>query len=150
MSRFLLFYVAALGVLALDYLSKLWVRASLPLGQSVPLIPGFLHLTHVRNAGAVFGLFPGGLRVFVTVSLLIMVVLMLLRRRLEPRTPLVEVALGLQLGGTWGNFLDRVGSGLVTDFLDFRVWPVFNVADSGLVVGALLLAWWVVRGGHRL
>lgn len=143
----MLFYLVALGLLVLDFLSKLAVRLTLPLGQPVPVIPGVFYLTYLRNPGAAFGLFPGRVQIFVIVSVLAMIVLMVANQRLRPPV-LVQAALGLQLGGVWGNLIDRVTSGLVTDFLDFRIWPVFNLADSGIVVGAVVLAWWAMRGGH--
>jgi len=141
------FYVAALGLLALDVLTKIAVRTHLPVSSSVPVINGVLHLTHVQNTGAVFGLLPDRRVLFVVVALAATAALVMLNHQLRPRTTLLQVALGLQLGGTLGNLVDRAASGRVTDFLDFRVWPVFNLADSGIVVGGVLLAWWLLRGG---
>ncbi len=142
-----MFYVAALGLLALDVLTKIAVRTHLPVSSSVPVINGVLHLTHVQNTGAVFGLLPDRRVLFVVVALAATAALVMLNHQLRPRTTLLQVALGLQLGGTLGNLVDRAASGRVTDFLDFRVWPVFNLADSGIVVGGVLLAWWLLRGG---
>ena len=116
--------------LAFHYLSRV---------PTVPVLPGVFHLTFVRNTGVAFGLFQGqGL--WITLGTLA-VLAGLLRSMLNPaRGRWVAVCLGLILGGAAGNLVDRVRFGAVIDFIDFRIWPVFNVADSCLTIGAALLA----------
>ena len=109
---------------------------------TVPVLPGIFHLTLVRNTGVAFGLLRGhGLLVTgVTLVLLGWLTASAWKRgHLQDRK--VPIGLGLIAGGAAGNLLDRVRFGAVIDFLDFRVWPVFNLADSCITIGALLMAW---------
>lgn len=140
-------WLVAASILAADQLTKAIVRARIPLGRSIPLIDGYLSLTHVRNSGAAFGLMPDGRPIFVAASILISVILtyVLIAGRVHHST--TRVAMGLVLGGSVGNLVERIGpAGRVTDWLDPHIWPVFNVADSAIVVGAVILAFVVVFG----
>ena len=130
-----------------DQTSKAVIRSSLSPTQSVPVIPAVLHLTYVQNTGAAFGFFRGYSSVFVLVSVMIAawILMELMRRRRRPR--LIQLGLSLILGGAIGNLVDRVRLGYVVDFIDVRVWPVFNLADSAITVGVGLLlvtqtGWW--------
>ncbi|MCL6521998.1 MAG: signal peptidase II [Firmicutes bacterium] len=138
-------WVAAL-VLAADWLSKAAVRQWMVPGQSIAVLPGFFYLTYTRNSGAAFSLFQGGSAWLAGVTLVISAVVVLFALRQGRGRPWLQVALGLILGGALGNLTDRLARGWVVDFLDFRVWPVFNLADSSVVVGALLLAWQLLAG----
>ena len=140
-------FVVALAIIALDQYTKALVRESLPLNASwmpIPWLDPFVTLTHVRNTGAAFGLFPslGGL--FRLVSLVVVVAIIFFFRRLAATSWLLCIAFGLQLGGATGNLIDRMVLGYVTDFVDVRVWPIFNVADSAIVVGTVLLAYYAL------
>jgi signal peptidase II len=129
-------------VLGLDQATKWWMLQRLALGESVPLLPGVFHLTLVRNPGIAFGLFArhGGL--VLGLALLLLAVLVVTVKSKPSAWPApVPWAMGLILGGALGNLVDRVRFGAVVDFLDFRVWPVFNLADSCITVGAVLIAW---------
>ena len=131
---------SALGLVVTDQVTKWWVLRTLDLGESVPVIPGVFHVTLVRHPGVAFGLlaYAGGIVVIMSAAIVTALVLAALRR--TPRQP-VPMAMGWILGGAVGNLLDRLRLGGVIDFLDFRVWPVFNVADSGITIGALLVVW---------
>ncbi len=135
-------------VVLLDQLTKLAVIMTLELGRVVEVIPGFFNLVHVLNRGAAFGILNRGdiswqRWFFVGVSLLAMTVIGYMAHKSRPEEKLLHGALGLILGGACGNFIDRLHTGMVIDFLDFYVgrfhWPAFNVADSAITVGALLL-----------
>jgi len=128
-------------VVLLDQLTKYLVRLTIPLGRSVPVIKGVFHLTYTRNPGAAFGLLSGQYSVFLVVTLLIIFLILLYYWRVRSRNGFVCWGLGLVLGGAVGNLIDRLSSGLVVDFLDFRIWPVFNLADTAIVIGVALLAW---------
>ncbi|MBI4322852.1 MAG: signal peptidase II [Candidatus Omnitrophica bacterium] len=131
--------------LAGDQATKLLVCASLDPADSLPLIPSVLHLTYVQNTGVAFGLWRGYSNVVVLGSVVIAAwVLMELLQRRDRRWP-VPLGLSLILGGALGNLIDRVRVGYVIDFLDVRVWPVFNVADSAISVGVGLLLWSTLR-----
>ena len=133
------FWIAA-GVFFLDRFTKTAVINSIFLGTSVKIIPNIFHLTLVLNRGTAFGLFKGQRIFFISLSVaaIAAIVIYLLRHRDMNRAR--SLALGLVLGGAAGNLLDRVWFGPVIDFLDFRIWPVFNVADSSITIGATMLA----------
>ena len=142
--EFALFGVA-LVVIALDQYTKQWVRQNLEPGVSwnpISWLDPIVTLTHVHNTGAAFGLFPGMQYVFAGVALLVAALIVIYHRQLTDNSRFLHLAFGLQLGGALGNFIDRVFQGHVTDFIDFRVWPVFNVADSAVVVGTILLVYY--------
>ena len=112
---------------------------------SVPVLPGIFHLTYLRNPGVAFGLFKGwSLPIALATTALVLGLLASALRR-ERSSRLVNTAMGLILGGAVGNLIDRVRVGGVIDFLDFRVWPVFNVADTCITLGAILMAWTLLR-----
>ena len=132
-------------VLALDQATKWWMLQRLTLGESLPLLPGIFHLTLVRNPGIAFGLFAGQGGMVLGLALLLVAVLVVTVKSKPSAWPLpVSWAMRLILGGALGNLLDRLRFGAVVDFLDFRVWPVFNLADSAITIGAALIlwAWW--------
>jgi signal peptidase II len=129
-------------VVLLDQAVKAIVRNSLHPSESIPVIEGFFHLTHVRNAGAAFGLMPGQRPLFILTSLLVLAAIALYWWRARPRSLVLALSLGLVSGGAIGNLIDRVVAGRVTDFFDFRVFPVFNIADMAIISGAVgLFAW---------
>ncbi len=137
-----LFAVAG-AVWVLDRLSKLWVERTLEGRPPISLIPGVLDLRFTTNAGGAFSLGQRTPWIFVGASILVSVAIVATAFRHTNVT--TSLALGLILGGAVGNLTDRIvrGSGFsghVVDFVDFRVWPVFNVADSAIVVGAVALA----------
>ncbi|MCM8812038.1 MAG: signal peptidase II [Candidatus Omnitrophica bacterium] len=114
--------------------------------STYPVIPDFFHLTLVKNTGVAFGLLKGySIPVTLATFVIIAALFWSLWRRVEARGTLFLVSFGLVLGGAVGNLIDRFRFGGVIDFLDFRVWPVFNVADSCITVGALFLAWQMLR-----
>lgn len=127
-------------VLVVDQASKAYIRYLIPDGSSYPLIPGILHITHVRNPGAAFGLLPNQHFVFLFVSIGVIIFILYYYWRVKSVSRSLAIAFSLVLGGAIGNLIDRVASGRVTDFIDLRVWPVFNVADSAIVVGVILIS----------
>lgn len=138
----------AAAVLALDQLSKAAVMRYLsPLVPWNPIEPlgRVVSLTYVTNTGAAFGLFPQLGNYYVFIALAIVVGLVVFYRRYQISHWLLPVCLGLQLGGAVGNLIDRLRLGHVIDFVDFKFWPVFNVADSCIVVGVLILAVLLLR-----
>jgi signal peptidase II len=136
-------------IFLLDRLTKWLVMQKIPLYREVEVIPGVFRLTHLENTGAAFSLFadipgpwPG--RLLVLFSLAALAVITYLLWKLGESLNILTLSLALFLGGTLGNLWDRLLQGRVTDFLDFYIgphhWPPFNVADSAIVVGALMLA----------
>jgi len=133
----------AVITLALDQFTKWLVASNLAVNQSVDPIPalfGVLAITHVTNTGVAFGLFKEAGTFFIFVAVVVITVIVVYLRQLPQDQWLVRLALGLQLGGAFGNLVDRLRLGYVVDFIDLKIWPVFNVADSAIVVGVALLA----------
>ena len=132
-------------LVAADQLSKCAVRLAVAPARSLPLIPHALHLTYVQNTGMAFGLFQGSLGWLVLCSLGVSVWLARELSRQAPRPRPMQWGLMLVLSGAIGNLIDRVWLGYVVDFIDLRVWPVFNLADSAITVGVVLLLWQAIR-----
>ncbi|MDH7480178.1 MAG: signal peptidase II [Syntrophomonadaceae bacterium] len=149
--RITAFWLLAAAVVLVDQASKLWAQSALPAVGSLEVLPSLLYLTRVANPGAAFGLFARHTLLFVGVSLAVLFLAVFFARRIAAWGWLVRLALALQVGGAAGNLLDRVRFGHVVDFIDFRVWPVFNLADSAIVIGAglLLLALWNEKPADR-
>ena len=148
--RFLLPVVAVL-ILVIDQISKQAVMTSLRPGESwnpVAALERWVSLTYVTNTGAAFGLFPDYGVVFMVVAVVVIVIIIFYYRHLPGEQWLVQASLGLQLGGALGNLLDRLQHGHVIDFIDFKIWPVFNVADSSIFVGVVILAFYLWRHGE--
>jgi len=148
----------ALAVLLLDRITKWAIAQTIPLEDAVNIVPGFFRLTHLENTGAAFSLFAESTSPFRTalliafsVAALAVVSFLLWKDRGVFHSG--TLALSLILGGAVGNLWDRLVDGKVTDFLDFYIdahhWPPFNVADSAIVVGALLLLLRMFRKEHR-
>jgi signal peptidase II len=138
----------AVGILVVDRLTKWIVASRLSLHDGVTVIPDFFRIVHVENPGAAFGLFAESsyewrLTILILFSLLALVIVGVLLWKNSHIVSATGTALALILGGALGNLWDRIIAGHVTDFLEFHVgsyyWPSFNVADSAIVVGALLL-----------
>jgi signal peptidase II len=138
----------AIAVVVLDRLTKWAIVKTIVLEDAVSIIPGFFRLTHLENTGAAFSLFadstsPFKTALLVTFSLAALAVVAFLLWRSRNVFNITTLSLSLVLGGAVGNLWDRLADGMVTDFLDFYLgihhWPPFNIADSAIVVGALLL-----------
>ncbi len=140
------FFLTALLIAAADQVIKLWIRSNLAIGVSLPEV-GFFRITHIHNTGAAFGLFQGQsfaliMVSFVGVVVILVYVLFFYRRFPLPNNTLGRIALGLILGGTVGNLIDRLYFGYVIDFIYVgNWWPAFNIADSAVVVGVIILAY---------
>lgn len=142
-----LIQLAALVILC-DQATKFLVREYLQLSQSVPA-EGFFRITHTYNTGSAFGLFQGQNTPLIVVAFAGIFILGLIYRSQRPPSNLLRLSLGLQIGGAVGNLTDRLLFGHVTDFLDVGAWPIFNLADSSIVVGLVLLAWVFMGPGRR-
>ncbi len=140
-------------VFLLDQLSKFLVREFLTFREAYPA-EGFFRITHTHNTGSAFGILQDQNGPLILVSLIGITVLALIYRSQRSPSNLLRLALGLQIGGAAGNLVDRVLLGHVIDFIDVGTWPIFNLADSSIVVGLVLLAWLFLgperfRGGDR-
>lgn len=135
--------VMAALVVAADQLTKLWVSRALDPGQSVQ-VAGIFHISYVTNTGAAFGILRGQSMLLTVAALVVVAALLIFYRQFASISPVTRISLGLVLGGSLGNLVDRLRLGHVVDFLDFTYWPSFNVADSSIVVGEILLVYSVL------
>lgn len=135
--------LVAAVVVVLDQLTKRWIEQNLPLYESIvpfPSLRNFFTITHFTNTGAAFGLMRDQNILFLVMAVVVVVAIVVYVRYLPHHKPLVQLALGLQLGGAIGNnLIDRVRQGHVTDFIYFHFWPAFNIADMAIVGGVLVL-----------
>ena len=129
-----------IATLIADQASKELVRLALQPGQSVPA-SGLFRFTYVTNTGSAFGLFPNQTTALIVASFVGIGALLVFYRTHRTRGILLPISLGLQLGGATGNLVDRIRMGYVVDFIDVGWWPVFNLADSAIVVGLTALLW---------
>ena len=142
-------WLISAATLGADQLTKLAVTASFRPGDSLPVLPPVLYFSYVQNTGAAFGMLRGQQAVFVVCSLLIIAWIVrefLAGPRLDAWT---RWGYALILGGAAGNLIDRVRFGHVIDFIDLRVWPVFNVGDSAITIGVALLVWHAFFAARR-
>jgi signal peptidase II len=138
-----LLYAVAAGAFVLDRISKAWVEHALAGRPPIRVIPGILSLTFTTNSGGAFGLGRSAPWLFATATVAVSAAIVFASFR--AMRPVAALSLGMILGGALGNLADRIAngsalSGPVTDFIDFHVWPVFNLADASIVIGAALLA----------
>jgi signal peptidase II len=135
-------------VLLLDQFTKYLVIQLLPFRSSFPL-EGFFRFTHVHNTGSAFGILQGLNTPLIFVSFVGVIILVLIYRSQPHPSNWLRLSLGLQLGGAFGNLIDRLRLSYVTDFIDVGPWPVFNLADASIVTGLVLLAWIFLRPGKE-
>jgi signal peptidase II len=136
----------AASVLALDQLTKVIVRATIPVGDTIDVLPG-IQLVDTVNTGIAFGLFPGRQAMVSVVTLVAIGAIAVLLVGFAGRHALVPIGGGLLLGGSVGNLIDRAFRDGVTDFIAIGPWPPFNVADIGVTAGAILLVTALVLSG---
>jgi signal peptidase II len=148
--RSILVAAVALGVFVLDRVTKIVVEANVPVGAPIDVLGQWVRISHVTNSGAAFGLLPERTTLLSILSVVAVCAIVFYYRRLAADSPLMAATLGMQLGGAFGNLVDRIGQGYVVDFVDVgipggvRFWA-FNVADSSIVVGIIavtVLLWW--------
>jgi signal peptidase II len=127
-----------LAAIAADQLTKLIVSSQLELDESIHVIGPF-SIHHVQNSGIAFGLFASATAIVTALTAIAVAWMLVFFARSGARHPVLPVALGLLIGGSTSNLIDRIRLGHVTDFLDFKYWPAFNLADSFIVVGVAIL-----------
>lgn len=146
-----LFFGIALAVVIVDQITKAIVRNNLDYGEAWPDEDWFLHITNISNSGAAFGILQGQ-TLFLVITSMVGVAAIFLYYMFPPMEHgLLRVALALQLGGAMGNLIDRIRTGEVTDWIDFRHFPAFNVADSCITIGVATILWFfLIAEGDRM
>jgi len=134
----ILFILVTLTAVAIDQLSKAYIARYMQPGDSLAIIPGVFHITYVQNPGAAFGIFAYRTEFFIVTAILFLFVVLLLLFYL-PTNPKVTIPMSILTGGVLGNMIDRLRTRYVVDFIDFRVWPVLNIADIFIFVGAVFI-----------
>lgn len=139
-----MYFVIMAGVILLDQVTKFFIYSNMDLHQSIPIITDFFHITYTRNFGAAFSLLQNQQNFFITMTSIVTIIIFYVMIRYKRKLNKV-VLLGLSFiaGGAIGNLIDRIRWGYVTDFLDFRIWPIFNVADMSIVFGTALLVYFI-------
>ncbi len=131
-------------ILLIDQVSKAVISSRLSVGWSIPIIKNVLHITFVKNTGAAFGLFKHNTYFFIAVSVIAVILIGVVlvnsaRKGNFSEKFLFHYSLILIMAGALGNLIDRISLRYVIDFIDFRIWPVFNIADSSITIGTALL-----------
>lgn len=134
-------FVLPLAVVILDQFSKYIVVENMALGESIPIIEEVFHLTYILNPGAAFGMFAHNRLFFIAIAVIVIGIIIWARREILASPWEIKAGCGLFLGGAIGNLIDRARQGLVIDFFDFRIWPVFNIADIAICIGVGLIIW---------
>lgn len=134
-------FVLPLAVVILDQFSKYIVVENMVRGESIPIIEEVFHLTYILNPGAAFGMFAHNRLFFIAIAVIVIGIIIWARREILASPWEVKAGCGLFLGGAIGNLIDRARQGLVIDFFDFRIWPVFNIADIAICIGVGLIIW---------
>lgn len=132
--------IIVITILFLDQLTKFLIVKNLALGNSIPVINGIFHLSLVHNKGAAFGILKNQVS-FLIITSLFTIILFYFALKDNKHKIFYCLSLSLILAGALGNLIDRVCFGYVIDFIDFRIWPVFNIADSVITIGAVMLGW---------
>lgn len=139
------FLLVALLVIIFDQLTKYYVVSNFYLGESVPVIENIFHWTYILNPGAAFGMFEGSRWFFVVIAIGVLFGIWYMKDEINEGGWMMQYGAALFGGGAIGNLIDRARSGLVIDFFDFRIWPVFNVADIAICVGVAMILWKVLQ-----
>lgn len=132
------------AVVVLDQITKYVVMHFMSLGMSIPIIQDIFHFTYIRNPGAAFGILKDNRWFFILTAVLVLLLLVFWRKKLDKEPLIVKVGIALFAGGTFGNLIDRIHFGEVVDFFDFRIWPIFNVADIAICLGVGLILWYTL------
>ncbi len=135
----IIFFLFTFPIVLFDFLSKRLILNRLYFGESIPLLRGIFHISLVANRGSAFGLFKNLSGFFTLFSIVAVLVISYLFFTSRQTSKMYYICLCLILGGALGNLIDRFSFGFVVDFLDFRIWPVFNFADTAITIGVGLL-----------
>ncbi len=140
----MIYYFIILALIGIDQISKYFVKTGMDYNQSIPLIDGIFHLTYIRNFGAAFSILQGKQIFLIVITFVTLaVILIFIIQRRKKNHWMLSLALSFIEGGGFGNLIDRIRLGYVVDFFDFRVFPVFNVADICVCCGCGLLVYYL-------
>ncbi|MEN6564724.1 MAG: signal peptidase II [Veillonellales bacterium] len=140
----MIIFLTAAMIIAADQISKYYIQSHMLPGTSAPIIQDFFHITYVLNPGAAFGMLENKTLFFIFVAIVLVLAVLYFYPKIPHKCSLLRLGIGLLTGGAIGNVIDRIHSGYVIDFFDFRIWPVFNIADIAIVCGVGIIIYTVV------
>lgn len=136
-----------------DQLTKFIIRTQMTLGESFAVVPKFLYITSHRNNGAAWGILSGKMTFFYIITIIVLIALIVFYIKEAKNNMLMQIAISLLFSGALGNFIDRVSSGEVVDFIDTVIFgydfPIFNIADASLTIGVVLLIIVLLKGQNQ-
>ena len=138
-NKHVLIFSIAFLIILIDQISKFVIRNSMHLSQSIPVIKNIFHITYIHNFGAGFGILQQQKLFLILISAIVVCIILFYSKKIGKKERLLQITIGIVLGGTIGNLIDRIIYGYVIDFLDFRIWPIFNIADSAVTIGVIFL-----------
>ncbi|WP_407656471.1 signal peptidase II [Massilibacterium senegalense] len=140
-------------MILLDQGTKWLIVSKMQYGESIKMIQDFIYITSHRNRGAAFGILQGKMWLFFIITAVVVVAVIFYLQKYGRKEPLLGTSLALILGGAIGNFIDRLFRGEVVDFIDVKIfsydYPIFNIADSALVIGVILMIIYTIRDGRE-
>jgi len=141
------YYIIAAIIVIVDQITKFLTVQNISLGESIEVIPGIFSLTYIQNTGAAWSILEGQMNFFYIITLIVVIMLIYFLHKEAKGEPLFALAISFMLGGALGNFIDRLHLQYVIDMfqLDFISFPIFNVADSALTVGVIIMLLYVIK-----
>lgn len=134
---FLTFFV--ISIIILDQFVKYLIVSNMFLGQSIPLITNILHLTYILNSGAAFGILENQRFFFILIAVILIFAIIYFHTQILRLSKLFQLGIAMLFSGAIGNMIDRIFIGKVVDYIDFRIWPIFNLADIAIVLGCIIV-----------
>ena len=136
--------ILIITTIVLDQIVKYYINLNMTVGQSIPIINDILHITYVLNPGAAFGILEHKRVFFILIVFVMLVISYYVYKKISKMNLFLKIGMALLIGGAIGNLIDRVKTGYVIDFIDFRIWPVFNIADIAIVIGVGIIIYFML------
>lgn len=140
-----IYYYLFIGIILFDQIIKRIVSLNMKAGETIPIIQNAFHITYILNPGAAFGILENERVFFIIAGVLVLALGVYLLPKLKKQEKLIRFGSIFLLAGAVGNLIDRIRNGLVIDFIDFRVWPVFNIADIAICSGTFFIIYSVIK-----
>jgi len=134
----------AVAIVLLDQILKNIVAKNMHLHESIPLIKNIFHITYIHNTGSAFGMMQNATIFLIWLSIIVIGIIMFLYDKI-PENKCYQLSVAAILAGVFGNLIDRINLGYVIDFIDFRIWPAFNIADAAICIGAVFLIIQIIK-----
>ncbi len=132
-------FFLVIAVIALDQIIKYVIATNMFVGESIPIIPQVLHLTYILNAGAAFGILANQRYFFIAIAAILIIITIYFYPQIQRLSRTFQIAIAMLLSGAIGNMIDRIATGKVVDYIDIRIWPIFNLADIAIVLGCIII-----------